>query len=315
MKKINFSIIGCGNIAGNYITKFKLNKKYTHANTLKSLADPLICVDANYKNLIKFQKKWRFKYRSKNLNIFKKCSNLIDILVISSPTKTHYKIIRRILDLNLNPKIIVCEKPFTNRYHDAKKILRECRKRKIKLITNYNRRWDSTTLKIQKKINKKIFGNFIHGNVIFSKGILNTSSHFIDLLFILFGYKNFEIGPVNHKKKFEIIYKKSKLKSKIFFIHRDKKKVSTSEIILYFDKKIVFSYDGGITWIEREYDMSTLFKKKVAKIYKYKSTISKTLPNLYKFIINILMSRQNSSKLNIYNNQDLKIHNFLKKVI
>ena len=314
MKRINFSIIGCGNIAGNYLTKFKLNKNYTHAKTLKSLADPLICVDTNYKNLIKFQKKWKFKYYSTNLNIFNKFLNSTDILVISSPSKTHYKILKKILDQNFNPKIIVCEKPFTNSYDDAKKILRECKKKKIKLVTNYNRRWDYSTLEIQKKIDKNIFGNFIHGNVVFSKGILNTSSHFIDLLFILFGYENFEIGIVNRKKKkFEIIYKKSK--SKVFFIHRDKKKVSTAEIILYFEKKILFSHDGGITWFEREYDMSTFFKKKVVKKYKYKSTIIKTLPNLYKFIINILMNKKDLNKLNIYNNHDLKIHKFLKRVI
>ena len=57
---------------------------------------------------------------------------------------------------------------------------------KIKLIINYQRRWDKKNIFIQKKIKNNYFGEFKSGYCSYSKGILNSASHFIDLFTAFF---------------------------------------------------------------------------------------------------------------------------------
>ena len=129
MKKYSFGIIGCGKIAGEYkfSNKFK-SSHFTHAGAFSKYFDPVICLD---KNILKAE---NFKKCSSNINSLKK--NTLDVLIVATDIDSHYKILLKILKLDIKLKIVVCEKPLTNNYLLCRKIINLYNKKNIKLITN-----------------------------------------------------------------------------------------------------------------------------------------------------------------------------------
>ena len=85
----------------------------------------------------------------------------IDLLVIASPTNTHFETIISLLEIS-RPNIILCEKPLTTSFKDLQILEKICRKRKIKLVTNFMRR----SLPVIKRIKEKIH-------------LEETSTHFV----------------------------------------------------------------------------------------------------------------------------------------
>ena len=81
-------------------------------------------------------------------------------MIVAVDTSQHFQVLSKILKLKLKPKIVICEKPLTNNLKFSKIIISEFKKNKIKLIINYQRRWDKKNIFIQKKIKNNYFGEF-----------------------------------------------------------------------------------------------------------------------------------------------------------
>ena len=184
-KKIDTIIIGLGRIAIGYnehnkkniLTHYKAIKKNKHFKLIG-------CIEPNKAIRVKFSKKYKIS-SYENLSGIK---NKIfpKLAIISSPTNTHYKIIKEILNNHSTVKSILCEKPFGNNYKEAKKILKICKKKKIKLFVNYMRTADPGVIAITKII-KKDFQYLVKGNVFYDGNTLNQASHLINLLQLWFG--------------------------------------------------------------------------------------------------------------------------------
>ena len=146
-KIIKTIIIGFGRISYEYNQFYKKNF-LTHYKSLK--------FHKNFKLLSFIEpNKLKRSIYSKKLKIkgFEKLSNIKnkifpDLAVIASPTNTHVKIVKEILKNHRSIKTILCEKPFGNNYKLSKKVLEECKKKRVKLYVNYIRISDPGTIKV-----------------------------------------------------------------------------------------------------------------------------------------------------------------------
>ena len=310
-KKIsNFSIIGCGKVSGNTNIKsnpFDVNYSRNFKNTFK----PLACIDKNVSKANDLKKKYKFKYSSNNL---KDISNLnSDIIIISSNTNNHYNILLKISKFSKIPKLVICEKPFTNDFYKAKKILKIYKQKKIQLIINYHRRWDSNIFFIKELIKKKKLGELRFGHVNYFRGVLNNSSHFIDLLFQFFHKvtiykKGYQTRKIRRKKN--IFFTLEANKKPIFFSHFKSLDKLNFEMRLFFSKGVIETFNSGINWQLTLHDNSNK-KYNNFKIIKFEKTYHTIRENFLKFVLNY---KKNKTIIKNYNRIDLNIHSILRNL-
>lgn len=198
MKKKNTVIlIGLGAIGLNYDIDSKNDDILTHAKSLinHSEFEFIGAVDNSLKQRNIFKKKYKIPVFTNIKEAFIKHRHRPDMVVISVPTKNHYKIINSVINI-YNPDVILCEKPFCNNYSEALKISKICKQKKIKLYVNYVRHCLPGVKLIKSLINKGSIKTPLKGSIWFSRGFFNNGSHFIELL-------NYWIGPI---KKVSLIH-------------------------------------------------------------------------------------------------------------
>ena len=191
--KIKVAQIGLGNA-------FYRNdnfKNYSHNYSLKALNknyELLYAVDPIKKKRKKAETLF-FCKTSNNLSILK--NKIIDLLIISSPTKTHLNILIRTLNLlKKKPKVLLIEKPVALTIKQVLKIKEICRRKKIFIFVNYFREYEKRLCVLKKNFdsNSRVY-------VEYSGNYHNNASHFISLFIKLFG----------STQKIEIV-KKTKIK-------------------------------------------------------------------------------------------------------
>ncbi len=109
-----------------------------------------------------------------------------DLIVIASPTDTHLKIIRHVFTI-CSPKAVLCEKPLGRDLAQAKEIVNLCDQFKCQLYVNFFRASEPGVIEIQRRIIDGKIQCPARGVVWYSKGIVNSGSHFIHLLCLLLG--------------------------------------------------------------------------------------------------------------------------------
>ena len=177
MNKIYTAIYGLGNIGFKY-DLYKSNKFIeTHYRAITNNRKfKLVAGIDNEKNVIKL-----FKDKTKISAFFKikdlkEKVNHIDLFIVSTNHESHLSCVKEIIKY-FRPKLILCEKPFSNSLKNSKKINSICKKYKIPLKINYTRRLDEKLDLIKKKV--KVKKNF--AKVYYSKNIFTNASHFINL--------------------------------------------------------------------------------------------------------------------------------------
>jgi len=108
------------------------------------------------------------------------------IIVLATPTETHYAVITSILN-EFAPNVIVCEKPIAFDLKQAQEIVLRCKEVNCDLYVNYMRRSDVGVAEMQRQIKIGLIESPIKGVVWYSKGLFNSASHFINLLEFLLG--------------------------------------------------------------------------------------------------------------------------------
>ena len=319
MKKINYAIIGCGNIAGNYKIKSNFKGCFTHADAMSKVYNPFVCIDKNIKKAITFKKKFHFNFYSQSVDFLKK--NYAEVIIIASDTNSHFKLIQRICLFKKKPKLIICEKPFTEKFSQALKSSKLLKSKNIRLIVNYTRRWDKNCNNIIRKIKNKEFGDFKAGYCVYNKGIMNTASHFIDIFLDMFG--DLDHHKIPGKKIYDNTLKDptipfvliTKRKVPIYFGCTNNHDKSNHEIKLFFSKKIIETTDAGIHWkIMPNIEKTILKFTKKQNIKIFDTTIGFAFLNLVKFLNQIMQNLQ-IKKLSNLNERDLKIHKIINNII
>lgn len=208
LKKIPVCMIGAGRIGfklefdkkrvkpASHFGMWIMNKRFS----LKAIADK--------KNVeLKYKKKI-----SKNISFFKNFEKMINekkpkIVSISTWKDTHYKITQKCIDLGI--KVIILEKPLANNLAQAKKLIKNIKKNKVKVLVNHRRRYDDDIIRLKKKIKAGLIGEILQISSFYVYGILTTGTHLIDTLRMLFVETCGEVHQVsgfkNNKKNFKPI--------------------------------------------------------------------------------------------------------------
>jgi predicted dehydrogenase len=140
MKKINFAIIGLGQISKYYIAAFKKNKN----------AELVMVCDLNESCLSSFKSKNVVK--TKDIDTVLSYS-LLDAVIITTPNHTHKDIIQKCLESNIN---VLCEKPLTFTPDETKQLIRLSEKQSLILKTAFHRKFNKNLKLFKKKLPKVI---------------------------------------------------------------------------------------------------------------------------------------------------------------
>ncbi len=222
MNKKKVVVIGCGLIGHIYV------------KILKKLKCKIIAiVDYDKKRIdkvIKICDSKTLTFSTYN-DLFKNIpQNNYDTVAIAVPASNQLEIIKKFAMIKKN---ILCEKPFTLNYQEAKEAIKYCKKYEIKLAIGFKMRYEKIFIKLKKIIEKKIIGNLRAISISYFQKIPNQSwainngihkemfVHPLDLIMWLI-QDNIKLQYVDKKinSKFEqTIYTKLKSKNIDCFIH------------------------------------------------------------------------------------------------
>ena len=186
MRKFRCAVIGCGRIGCGFDDNSNDNIIRTHAGSyFKNHYTKLVALcDIDESKLQKYGKKYGVS------GLYTKSSEMlakenIDCVSICTLVDTHLDLVREVSKYNI--KGIFLEKPISNSVQNAKKIIDICKKNRITLIIDHQRRFDPFYNSVRQLIQKKRIGDIQLINVYYGSGISNTGSHMFDLLRFIFG--------------------------------------------------------------------------------------------------------------------------------
>ena len=245
-------IVGLGNMGMGYDLKKKSNNVIlSHAKSFYLNKNFRLVggVDLNDRNLCNFEK----KYKCKAFRNIKEAlePETPDLIVVSSSTDSHFENIKEIIKFG-KPKIILCEKPLSFDINEAIEISELCSKNQIKLFVNFFRRVLPGNLEISSLIKSKEISTPFQGVCTYSKGLFNSSSHFIDFFQYLFG-KVKKIKIINKNKifkdpepDFELQFKEGNI---IFLANKNKAVFINSIELIMGNSKLIFENGGdNVIW-------------------------------------------------------------------
>lgn len=114
-----------------------------------------------------------------------------DIIVIATPTDTHYEILSE--TLNYQPQLIIAEKPFCLSFTEANGIIHQQKekakdgRRRIPIMVDYIRRFAKGYQEVKKQFDSGKFGKAQNARVLYGRGLKHEGCHAVDILRYFFG--------------------------------------------------------------------------------------------------------------------------------
>lgn len=310
MKK-KVALVGLGQIGMMY----DINKSssyilsYCKALQRSKYLEFIATVDIDKKKRILFEKKY-------NLKTFDTIDNLLknlnpDIIIISTPTRTHFDLLKRLIKFN-KKIIVICEKPITDSYKKIKKIEKLVKDKNIKIFTNYMRLSDPKLIYIKNFIKNNNKSNFFC-EVFYNGTLLNSCSHYISLILNIFGNK-FQFKTLNKNQNyfdFKLVYKNAE----IIFYSSSLRNINYEDIRI-INKNGIFSYKNGGSELVNERSVINpvygkgnhyLFSKKINNDF-YKQPQKFTINE----IENLFFKNKKNSIANL--KHAISIHYLIKKI-
>ena len=245
MKQYTAAVIGLGQIGLGYDLNISDSKIiFTHCKAyqlnssfhLKFGVDPVLA----HRNV--FEKYYQAKALSKISSLE---NSSIDCISVAVPHEAHTQTLLQ--SIELQPKVIICEKPFTLDLEQAKKIVALANHKKIYIIVNYMRRFEPCLITLKNHVMHNTLGNILGGYACYSKDFYSNASHLIDIChFIIPNQPRIQVH--NHRQKgdhklidFSLDYTQFRI---------DLKAISSSyhllELTLFTEKGKVVYADSGL---------------------------------------------------------------------
>jgi predicted dehydrogenase len=170
-------LIGCGNIGALY--DFENDSVSTHAKAYHNHPDFQFSVYDINKGLAK---KVAEKYNAEQIDDIDQCDlSGFDCISICSPTDTHVDLLKRAIDLEV--KLIICEKPITNKATEIDELVSLYKNSKSKILINYFRRFVPAYIDLKNDIAEIAKSDVLTNiSIRYQRGFLNNCSHALDLI-------------------------------------------------------------------------------------------------------------------------------------
>ncbi len=110
-----------------------------------------------------------------------------ELVSVCTPNDTHEAVLRAIANGKYRPRLVICEKPLAPDPARAKKIAMLYRKRRIALLVDHTRRFDPEVVATKAAFDRGEYGKALFGWATYSRGILHSGPHIIDLARYFFG--------------------------------------------------------------------------------------------------------------------------------
>lgn len=263
-RKYSAIVVGAGRIGASFDGPTS-KEVLTHAHALKknSKVHFLGFVDANATQGKREAKRWGVQY-FRNLRDV----GAADIVIVATPDATHANILEEAV--GLKPKIIICEKPIivsTKQISDVRALAK-----KVPIIVNYSRRFDTTVQKLRRDIENGKFGRLLASHAIYTGGLIHNGSHAVDLFRYLFGDKEI---------------------SRLHLIHGDAKRYTVFEVDLLMEKgRIRFVEEGRFIEVQRVVgDLLFHGYRALGRVVRTRTKLDRALPALYDHVIRVFEGR------------------------
>lgn len=128
MTKQKSAIIGCG----------WSGQKHAESYVLLDSARLTTVVDKNTDKTSEIISKFELPSITQSKNVSEIDSD-VSIVSVCTPTKTHPHIVKKVAQSDINPEIILCEKPFASSVDQCHDMISECSKKNIKIVPCHNR--------------------------------------------------------------------------------------------------------------------------------------------------------------------------------
>lgn len=177
-------IIGCGSIAG-YSNDGFIND-FTHGYAYQENPDIVLagCMDINPEKRKLFSEKFNcIAFEDFQHGIHKIGSEIISVC---TPDDTHYMVVKSLLEMDSNIKVIFLEKPACKTLDQLDQLIALSAEKKIDIVINHTRRFDNRYKEIRKNITDGEYGNLVTGLITYYSGWLHNGVHIIDTLSYIF---------------------------------------------------------------------------------------------------------------------------------
>lgn len=190
ISKINTLLIGLGNIGCGYDYDVNFvedkpessSKILTHARAVT--CHPSFNLIAGIDISLSARKRFEVVYKRPtydNVDYFLDNENYdIDFVIIAVNPKYQPSLVEEVVE-KISPKVLLIEKPIAISMEESLKVQSIC-KRKTDLVVcvNYIRRYLPIFLDWKQIIEAGELGKFLHGQIIYGKGLLTNGSHFLN---------------------------------------------------------------------------------------------------------------------------------------
>jgi len=109
-----------------------------------------------------------------------------EVVIIATPTSTHYEMVCRILDI-CAPPVLIIEKPCGNSFEQCFKMSERLSSKGTKTIVNYTRRFEKYHQAVKAALDQKTYGEIQQCRCIYTRGLYREASHAVDLFNWWFG--------------------------------------------------------------------------------------------------------------------------------
>ncbi|MBW7941273.1 MAG: Gfo/Idh/MocA family oxidoreductase [Candidatus Kuenenia stuttgartiensis] len=185
METKRVAIAGCGNVSGDIDNDAKKRHIYGHVKAIGMVKKLKLtaCCDINEGRLTAFAQKWKISRSYLDLQEMLR-KEPIDILVIATPTKTHYENV--LLALSSDVKVIFCEKPIAFDLSQGVELVKKAEESGKLLVVNYMRRWDEFYAECKNLVESGKLGRIETIVAYVDTAFYMNSNHMLDML-IYFG--------------------------------------------------------------------------------------------------------------------------------
>lgn len=292
-KEFNVLVIGAGKIGAFYDSPTN-DKVLSHAHAIKINERLRLVgfVDVDLEKACKAAKIWG----GQAFSSIKEVTQKIDVVCCATFDKAHYKTIKQAIEIN--PKVIIAEKPFTETYDQAEEVCNLLQQKKIIIEVNYSRRFLEAFAYLKSRIQQ--MGRLLCGNAFYGKGLLHNGSHLFDLLIFLFS----DVLLVKRKERFRDYGEKDK--SYVVVVQVDSAEIYVqpvdSRVVTVFEMDLLF--ENGRVRYSDERNKIEIYSRCESLIYTGEMNYqlekeividqSLALINLYDNIVNVLEGSGNT---------------------